>query len=224
MISNEGNSPESIPDDDRTDYQASFRKRVFQLLKWGYDRLDTLSFKNSEEEDITGELVKEIKELLQDRSSPKWMGRFTIHEEPRVNTPDLKGKRRKRLDIELERVSIGPRPRYPFEAKRLCENSHATMKRYLGSEGLGEFLVGNYAADVDEAGMLGYVQSNTPSEWSTKANNIFITHPGLVKTCPDGKWAKVNNFTYPDHCFRTKHHRISVERPIVIYHLFLAFC
>src|SRR3989339_432301 len=103
-------------------YQKAFRKKVFTLLKMGYDRLDTIYFKNAEEEDITGELVRTIKEILEDRSSPEWMISFAIHEETRINTPGRKGKRRKRVDIEFEGVCHGRRPRYPFEAKRLCTN------------------------------------------------------------------------------------------------------
>ena len=211
-------------DDDRSDYQASFRRQVFQLLEWGYDRLDVLSFRNSLEEDLTGEIVNQVKVVLQDRSLPKWVGRFTIHEEPPLDALGRKGKRRKRLDIEMERVCHGPRPKYPFEAKRLCQGTHATMREYLGPKGLGEFLSGNYAADVDEAGMLGYVQSNTPSEWAKKAENIFQNDPGLVKACANGEWTKSKGLAFLNHWFRSEHYRISVGRPILIYHLFLLFC
>jgi len=210
--------------DDRSDYQASFRKHVFQLLKWGYDRLEISSFRDSLEEDLTGEIVKEVKAVLQDRSLPKWVGRFTIHEERPIDAPGRRGKSRKRLDIELERVCHGPRPRYPFEAKRLCKNTHATMREYLGPKGMGEFLSGNYAADVNEAGMLGYVQSNTPSAWAKEAERIFQKDPGFVKACANGEWKRTNGFTSLDHWFRSEHCRISIGRSIVIYHLFLSFC
>jgi len=70
--------------DDINDYRSAFRKRVFTLLKWGYERLDAAVYKSSEEEDITGDLVKEIKEVLQDRNYPRWVGKYTVHEEPRV--------------------------------------------------------------------------------------------------------------------------------------------
>jgi hypothetical protein len=38
--------------DDSKEYQKAFREKVFTLLKMGYDRLDAISLKDSDEEDI----------------------------------------------------------------------------------------------------------------------------------------------------------------------------
>ena len=110
--------------DDSKDYQKAFRRKIFTLLNMGYERLDNASLKDSEEEDITGEIVREINEILEDRGSPSWVGSFAVHEELRINKPTRKGKRRKRVDIDFEWVCHGPRQHYPFEAKRLRVNSH----------------------------------------------------------------------------------------------------
>ena len=59
---------------DEDDYRRVFKRHVFQLLKWGYDRLDASTFQASEEEDITSELVRAINEITQDRSYPHWVG------------------------------------------------------------------------------------------------------------------------------------------------------
>jgi hypothetical protein len=210
--------------DDINDYRSAFRKRVFTLLKWGYERFDAAVYKSSEEEDITGDLVKEIKEVLQDRNYPRWVGKYTVHEEPRVNTPDRKGKKRKRLDIEFERVCHGSRPCYPFEAKRLCAKTHATINEYFGSSGMGEFLAGNYAADKDEAGMLGYIQSDTLEIWGEKAKNKFKTDAAKIQMCPGGDWIRVNIINKLNCTYRSVHNRISIGKPIIVYHLFLDFC
>ncbi len=209
--------------DDRGDYQLVFRKQVFQLLKWGYDRLDTLQYQYSQEEDITGDLAGEIDEIVQDRSYPSWVGRYFVHEEKPITKSDRKGKKRQRLDIEIERIRHGRRPRYPFEAKRLCANTHATMGAYLGPEGLGEFLSGNYASEENEAGMLGYVQSDTPETWSEKALDKFRTNPGLVQACA-GAWSDTNVLPDRDYCYCSHHQRITIRNPITLYHLFLTFC
>ena len=209
--------------DDINDYRSAFRKRVFTLLKWGYERLDAAVYKSSEEEDITGDLVKEIKEVLQDRNYPRWVGKYTVHEEPRVNSPIRKGKHRKRLDIEFERVCHGSRPCYPFEAKRLCAKTH-TISKYSGSSGMGEFLAGNYAADKNEAGMLGYVQSDTPEIWAEKAENKFRTDAAKIQMRRGGDWIRVNIINKLDCTYRSAHNRISVGKPIILYHLFLDFC
>jgi hypothetical protein len=217
--------PASKPQtDDSNEYQKAFRKKVFTLLKMGYDRLETISFNDAVEEDITGEITRNINEILVDRSSPRWVSYFAVHEDPRINVAGRRGKHRQRVDIEFERVCHGPRPRYSFEAKRLCTNTHATMGEYMGSTGLGEFLSGNYARDKIEAGMLGYIQSDTPELWSTKALKTFKKEPEKIKACPDGNWTNVVIIDELPHCFRSKHHRISEEDPITIYHTFLVFC
>ena len=123
--------------DDRENYRSAFRRQVFELLKWGYERLDFLGYQDSDEENITGELVKEIRNVTEDRSSPSWAWHFAIHEDPLINTNGRLGKWRLKLDIEFERTGTGKRPRYPFEAKRLRSKTHATIGEYLGPEGLG---------------------------------------------------------------------------------------
>lgn len=208
---------------DRDDYQRAFRKHVFQLLKLGYDRLDASFYENWKEPAITGELKRGIKEVLNSRMSPKWTGRYTVREEEPIDSPDRKGVERQRIDIEFERVQHGPRPVYPFEAKRLCTNTHS-IGLYLGSEGLGEFLAGNYASNTDEAGMLGYIQSESPKEWAKKAKRKFEDAPESFHLCPDGNWASASIIEGLDFCFHSKHDRPSMGKPIAIYHLFLIFC
>ncbi len=209
--------------DDKKEYQQAFRKKVFKLLKMGYDRLDAISLKNSEEEDITGEIVKEINDILEDRDSPPWVSSFAVHEELPINKSGRKGKKRQRIDIEFEWVCHGPRHHYPFEAKRLCVNTHP-IGEYVGPTGLGEFLSGRYAGDRVEAGMIGYVQSNTPKSWAEKVQKKFKKKPEIIKACSDGNWANITIIAELDHCFRSKHHRVIEKSPITLYHVFLLFC
>jgi hypothetical protein len=210
--------------DDRHEYHKAFRRQVFELLRRGYERLDSLAFKDSDEEDITGELVREIRNVTENRSSPSWAHCYAIHDDPRINAPNRLGKRRLRLDIEFERTGAGKHPRYPFEAKRLSSQTHAKMDKYLGPDGLRQFLSGNYASEQDEAGMLGYVQSETPSCWAKKAHDTFIKNTDLFQLCFDGKWKHVDNLTNLDNCYRSKHNRPSVGKPITLFHVFLSFC
>lgn len=224
MTISKRNSPTTARDDDREDYQRVFRRHVFQLIKWAYDRLDIIRYQYSEEEDISGDLGEKIDEILQDRSSPYWVGRYSVHVEKPITKSDRKGKHRQRLDIEIEGVRHGPRPRYPFEAKRLCKNTHATIGAYLGSEGLGDFLAGNYAQDRDEAGMLGYIQSDTPDIWSQKVRNWFKKNPDTVNVCTGGLWTDITILENLNYCYRSKHERSTVGKPITLNHLFLVFC
>ena len=209
--------------DDRHEYRSVFRRQVFELLRLGYERLDSLAFQDSDEEDITGELVREIRNVTEDRSSPSWVSAYAIHDDPRINAPDRLGKRRFRLDIEFERTCFGKHPRYPFEAKRLSSHTHK-MDKYLGTDGLRQFLSGNYASEVDEAGMLGYVQSETPSEWAKKAHDTFMQDTEVLQLRLDGNWKRVDNLANLDNCYRSKHNRPSVGKPITLFHVFLSFC
>ena len=104
----------------------------------------------------------------------------------------------------------------------VCSNTHPIGK-YLGSAGLGEFLSGNYARDKLEAGMIGYVQSDTPKSWAEKAQKKFDKEPKLVRACSDGSWTSITIIGELSHCFRSKHHRITKKRPITLYHVFLIF-
>ena len=210
--------------DDRHEYRSVFRRQVFELLRRGYERLDSPDFQDSEEEDITGELIREIRNVVEDRSGPSWAQHYAIHDDPKINTHRRLGKRRLRLDIEFERTGVGKHPRYPFEAKRLSSQTHAKMDKYLGADGLRQFLSGNYANEQDEAGMLGYVQSETPSCWAKKAHDTFIKDTELLRLCFDGNWKHVDNLTNFDNCYRSKHNRSSVGKPITLFHVFLSFC
>ena len=186
MTTSNGFQVRTSTSDDRHEYHKSFRRQVFELLKRGYERLDSLAFKDSDEEDITGELVREIRNVTEDRSSPSWAQYYAIHDDPRINAPNRLGKRRLRLDIEFERTCVGKHPRYPFEAKRLSSQTHAKMDKYLGPDGLRQFLSGNYASEQDEAGMLGCVQSETPSDWAKKAHAKFVKNTEMLHLCFDG--------------------------------------
>lgn len=224
MTINRGSQTHTSASDDRHEYRSVFRRQVFELLKCGYERLDSPVFQDSEEEDITGELIREIRNVIEDRSGPSWAQHYAIHDDPKINILGRLGKRRLRLDIEFERTGAGKHPRYPFEAKRLSSQTHAKMDKYLGPDGLRQFLSGNYASEQDEAGMLGYVQSETPSYWAKKAHDTFIKNTESLRLCFDGNWEHVDNLTNLDNCYRSKHKRPSVGKPITLFHVFLSFC
>ena len=208
--------------DDRDEYIAAFRRQVFQLLKWGYERLDLSKYKSSQEEVITGELAKEINNLVQDRRYPGWVGRFYVHEEFRINDAHRVGKNRKRIDIKILYIQHGPRPYYPFEAKRLSAKGHP-INRYLGAEGLGEFLSGSYGRDVSEGGMIGFVQTGSIEQWAIKTQKKIHKSPIDFKLCNQEKCMFVKIVDGLDFCYLSMHNRENGYSPISIYHLFLSF-
>jgi hypothetical protein len=194
------------------------------LLRRGYERLDSPGFHDSEEEDITGELIREIRNVTEDRSGPSWVSYYAIHDDPRINAPGRLGKRRLRLDIEFERTGAGKHPRYPFEAKRLSSKTHAKIDKYLGPDGLRQFLSGNYASEQDEACMLGYVQSETPLDWAKKMHDRFRKDENPLRLSSDGDWVPVSILPNLHNCYRSKHNRPSAGKPITLFHVFLSFC
>ena len=90
--------------------------------------------------------------------------------------------------------------------------------------GLGEFLSGNYADDRVEAGMIGYIQSDTPESWAAKIKTKFEKEPGIIQACTDGEWTDITIIDGLKHCFRSKHFRPTLDNPITLYHVFLNFC
>ena len=210
--------------DDRDEYRSVFRRQIFALLRRGYKQLDSSRYKHADEEYITGELGIRIQNIIEDRSSPSWAWHFTVHIESPINSPEREGKNRLRLDIEFERTGRGKHPRYPFEAKRLSSGTHATIGEYIGAGGLGQFLSGNYAKDKIEAGMLAYVQTETPLHWALKADKRFKKDANLLKLHADDGGIHFNILPNFDHCYSSKHDRPLVGKPITIFHFFLSFC
>jgi len=203
-------------------YQVAFVKKCHTLIARGYSRLNGPSFRTAQETVITGELVKEIKNVLQEQNAPNWMAHFYVADDPPQNAPGRLGKSRRRVDIEFERGGgRGVRPRLHFEAKRLCNAS--SLSAYLGKDGLSLFVAGEYAAAQDVGGMIGYVQLDAPVEWVERIRDGltaepvrfgFRNPPGLVPVALDAS-LEVPQLSH--------HDRSTIGRPIAIYHSLLRF-
>ena len=133
-------------------YRAAFIRNCHTLLARGYSELSPSAFQGAQETEITGELVRSMKSVLQRPDSPVWMDHFFVADDPPVNAPKRKGKSRRRIDIEIERGEHGPRPRLQFEAKRLYSSN--SVSEYLGADGIRLFVSGEYGAGQVEGGML----------------------------------------------------------------------
>lgn len=199
-------------------YWSAFRRDVFTLIQLGHQRLASENLSTAAEEHITGELSRAIEALLDEPHAPDWFNSYAIHEEPRLHSSHRKGKRRQRMDIRIECSDQRPRPHYEFEAKRLSGGKFK-CSHYVGPEGLGAFLTGEYAARWLEAGMLGYVQSESIDHWE-QALACRIAVSG--DPASGGSWqpARIISelFTY-----RSRHLRALPLEPIAIYHALLPF-
>jgi hypothetical protein len=185
----------------------------------GYHELNPTDHANSEEPDITGELVRVMREILERDSSPDWVEYYSIHDDPPLNVPDRQGRRRPRVDIEIERVNRGPRPRLRFEAKRL--GTQHLVGPYLGDDGLGCFTSGMYPLTHPEAGMLGYVQSDDEASWAAKIETALRRAPARYSTTKAKAWGPYQITAQLAHTYRSRHNCQAIAEELQIFHILL---
>jgi hypothetical protein len=200
-------------------YIEELRIHAVTLIWLGFRRLLAASLASSEEDDITGELVREMKLVVQDPASPDWVDHYAIHEQPPQNVGGKLGKRRPNMDIEFERQLRGPRPRLGFEAKRLGFGH--TIGGYLGEEGLGAFSSGYYPTTHGEAGMLGYVQEKSGDGWSGKLAEELTRNPTKHRLTEGGELRSCDAAPMMP-AFRSSH-MDSAGGAILVIHVFLPF-
>lgn len=205
-------------------FRACFRRRLFLLLYWGYQRLDAAEYQASEETDITGELRDAVQQVLEDRASPppKWTRSFFVRDEGRLRSPSRKGKRRKIIDLQFEYSAPTVRVRFDIEAKRLSKG-HSEVGKYLGPTGLGEFIAGDYASGDPDGGMLGYVQTGSPEDWADKIEAGMTKRQSQLLVQAGGNWQAAQLASGLRHCYSSVHGRPTVGRPIAIFHSLLDF-
>ena len=201
-------------------YRESFLKNVHQLLAAGYSRLERPLLRDQEEPAITGFLVREIRGFIESAEAPSWAIRFAIHDDPPIDSPGAIGKARPRVDIEMERVQPGPRPRFQFEAKRLYRNN--SVGEYLGEAGLQNFLSGRYAAEHDDAGMIGYIQVQPVQSWIMKIQERMEDARKELLLEEQGDIWQSRADPFIESSYSSVHLRPG--RPIRIHHTFLTCC
>lgn len=204
----------------RNAYATQFRNHALSLLWLGYQRLTATSFRAAKEDDITGELRREVVNVLEDSNSPSWIVHYFITDQVPVNTKGRRGKRRPVIDIEFERSRRGKRPHLPFEAKRLGHGNN--VGRYLGDDGLCAFLNGTYPTTHGEAGMLGYVQENTENDWADKLSMRLLKTPRRYKVTSSGQWT-IYKCNQPSSNIYQTIHDDNTKREIRVIHVLLLF-
>jgi hypothetical protein len=200
-------------------YAEELRLHAIMLIWLGYRRLNAGSLKQAEEDDITGELIRAVRLVLQDGTSPDWVDHYDIREQVPQNVPGKQGKRRPKMDIEVERHGRGSRPCLGFEAKRLGRG--AAIGGYVGAEGLGAFVSGYYPTTHGEAEMLGYVQQRTSDEWSAKLAQELSGNSAQHRLELAGELQPFN-IQPAMPAFRSAHTDVS-GKPLFMIHVLLAF-
>lgn len=203
-------------------YEHYFRNHVHLLIAWGHQKAVASIQPNSDEPSITGFLYEAIRNILCTGSS-RWLQNYTVHNEKPISTGDRAGKSRKKLDLTIECVTQQGRPEYVFEAKPLnSTKDYQRIDNYLDTEGLQRFLCGEYAdytATYPEVGMLGYVLTETPTQWRDQLKKAIDEKADLLQLNPPQ--FDVNVVDELPCEWGSEHTRASSNIPITIYHILL---
>ena len=188
----------------------------------GYGRLVTSALCKAEEEDITDALAEAMNAVLASPETPAWRTFYAVHEEPRVWNKRRRGKRRLRLDIQVEYTGE-TRPRFSFEAKRLLAADAKSISNYFGREGLHCFILGLYASESNEAGMLAYIQSHDLNHWTSQIHAGLKKRAKKCEWIADQGWTSVRMVEGFDSIFKSVHTRSELKNNIDVYHTLLVF-
>lgn len=223
-MSLQGHPRSTVGTPDRNEYAAQFRRHCHQLIAFGYSAVRGESHSESDEDFITERLRQAIQTGQDDGVLPRWANRYFVYDQLPVDVPGLHGKDRPKIDIRFESTESQRRPVYHFEAKRLRASDSHSVSEYVGKNGLGMFLDGLYGRMGDEGGMLGYVQSESPTDWVKKISGKLQPEPrGNHQLTADGAWARVPLIAEFEHTYATRHARPTLGN-ITIYHTLLDFC
>ncbi len=203
------------------EFREAFIRKCHRLVGQAYLSLDRTALRRAEETEITGELARKMEEILDQIPPPRGMRNYVVLDDPPQNTGKRRGRKRLRVDIEIRDIQTGPKPRFRFEAKRLT--SKRSGAKYLGNDGLQMYIRGEYAAEQDDAGMLGYVQIDEPGIWANKLSSSLKEKSVDYAVCAGGEWTPRAITAELSFTFRSGHDRSSVGRSMVIFHTLLEF-
>jgi hypothetical protein len=206
----------------KDDFRWVFICRAHEVLEGAYRRLAPAKYRKKQEPAVTGAMREEMNNFLRDVAAPDWADYFSIHDDPPIEDDEREGRDRNRIDIRVDTSRPRPGMSFLFEAKRLARGY--AVGKYLGDEGLGCFLCGDYARDDDDAGMLGYMQDHDAAYWSRAIEATIQSDPDTHGVDVTSAWWEPFAFEHgPVNCFASGHARKGVGRPIKIYHSLLMF-
>jgi hypothetical protein len=206
-------------------YRAAFARNCLTLLVRAHLRLAKESLQNAEEPHITGEIIREAQDIIEDNEAEAWMDHIEIKDDPPQNVGGRFGKKRPRIDFEFVQVGRGRRPRFHIEAKRLYRSD--SVNEYFGDGGLLMFVEGTYAAEWPSAAMLGYVQSDDCAVWLNRLDHgIGSRLIPLRVYSPPPNWVSARwSGDGLDEAMTSIHDRSHKNLELLsIHHLLLAFC
>lgn len=207
------------------DYLVELREDAHQLLAWSYADTRARLATAKDEYEMTGVLAEGMDARIDSPQTPDRFLLYSIHNEKPTSPTGQLGKKRPRLDIQIARNGVRPKPLFTFEAKRLRDDASSsvadTMRHYLGVEGISRFLRSHYAPDSAEAAMLGCIQARDADFWFDQVATAFdrdATNGGRL-------YASVGTLRLAEVIKDLPDERVSVhqrtESSIQIFHLFI---
>jgi hypothetical protein len=163
------------------DYILALREDAHILIAWGY--MDTVAMLPStrDEYDMTGLLADAMNRRIEDPLTPDRFAYYSVHNERPISPLGERGKRRPKLDIQIELCGTKPKRRYTFEAKRLRDDASApasnSLDHYFGGEGVGRFIANRYPTEGREAAMVGFVEAHDVGFWTQRFERAFADEP-----------------------------------------------
>lgn len=198
----------------RGDY---FRHLAHKLIYIGYQfSLSQLEVgKRYEEPDITGFIRQGIRDYVFTR--PGFDGFHSEENRPEISKNRI-GKQRKMPDLVIQYTAY-PRLELVCEAKRLNKNSG--RKDYVDSDGMGCFIGGLYAIDQTETAMIGYVETESVSDWKDTLWQHIEDKGAELELLIDQE--NVSIIIEISNEWQSKHRRDIMRQPVTICHILLAY-
>ena len=208
------------------EYLVALREDAHQLLAWSYSDTRVRLSSAKDEYEMTGLLAEAMDERINSPTTAERFMLYAVHNERPTSPRGQLGKKRPKLDIQIERCGVRPKPRFTFEAKRLRDDIKCsvsdTMREYLGVDGLLRFVGGRYTPESIEAAMLGCIQARDAEFWFNQIDDAFDTDErrGGKLYAMIGRLRRVNVITdLRDE--RVSVHARSSGVSIQIFHLFI---
>lgn len=207
-------------------YLVVLREDAHQLLAWSYADTRSKLAKAKDEYEMTGLLSDAMDARINAPQTPERFTYYSVHNEKLISPSGELGKKRPRLDIQIQRNGIRPKPCFTFEAKRLRDDTSSTvkdtMRQYLGDDGVRRFVIGRYAQESLEAAMLGCIQAHDAEFWFDQISNAFDSDTSKSGTI----FAVVSPLQYANVIVDFPDERVSVHArtsgtSIQIFHLFI---
>lgn len=208
------------------DYPAIVREDAHQLLAWSYADMRSELRKAKDEHVLTGLLADGMNSRINDPETPPRFAYYSVHNEKPTSPSGQRGLARPKLDLQIERNGVIPKPLFTFEAKRLRDDptvkARAALWQYLGTDGVGRFLSGYYVPESVEAAMLGCMQAHDANYWFNEIAVVFasdVESGGSRYGCTTTLVPTLVVDDFPDE--RVSHHRKVAGGVIRIFHVMI---